>query len=74
MFLSLALFLTTGQDVGKVTTSNEIVTDFDGNVLTNATNTQTSIFIDGSTGSWVGWIFFGLALFSAILFIRDMFG
>ena len=74
MFLGLAVFLTTGHDVQSTTVSEQVVLDTAGTVLTNSTNTDVSMFIPAAEGSWIGWIFFGFAIFSAILFIRDMFG
>ena len=73
LFLILAIFLATGQDVGTVTDKIETTTNADGTISTTASS-QTKMFISSSQGSWLGWIFFGLALFTAILFIRDMYG
>ena len=73
LFLILAIFLATGQDVGTQTDRVEITRHPDG-TITNATTQETKLFINSANGSWLGWVFFGLALFTAILFIRDMYG
>lgn len=73
LFLILAIFLVTGQDVGSLTSQTETTTNVDGTIVVAETQ-STKMFISSSQGSWLGWVFFGLALFSAILFIRDMYG
>lgn len=73
LFLILAIFLVTGQDVGSLTNQTETTTNVDGTIVVSETQ-STKMFISSSQGSWLGWVFFGLALFSAILFIRDMYG
>lgn len=73
LFLILAIFLATGQDVGTVINETETIVAPNGEITTSTTQ-STKMFISSSQGSWLGWIFFGLALFTAILFIRDMYG
>ncbi len=76
MFLGLALFLTTGHDVATTTTTLETsnVQLLNGTITELSTsNTSTEVLIPADS-QWVGWIFFGLSIFCAILFIRDMFG
>ncbi len=73
LFLILAIFLATGQDVGTVTDQIETTVAPNGEITTSTTQ-STKMFISSSQGSWLGWVFFGLALFTAILFIRDMYG
>jgi len=73
LFLILAIFLATGQDVGTVINQTETTTAATGEITISQTQ-STEMFISSSQGSWLGWIFFGLALFTAILFIRDMYG
>ena len=73
LFLILAIFLVTGQDVGSTINETKTTVNADGTIVTS--NSQsTEMFVSSSQGSWLGWVFFGLALFSAILFIRDMYG
>ena len=73
LFLILAIFLATGQDVGTVINETETIVAPNGEITTSQ-STSTKMFISSSQGSWLGWVFFGLALFTAILFIRDMYG
>jgi len=73
LFIILAVFLATGQDVGTTIDRVETTNHPDG-TITNAHTVEVKLFINSANGSWLGWVFFGLALFTAILFIRDMYG
>lgn len=71
IFFSLAVLLSTGQNVVQTTNASEQQYNATGSLVLNTTRTDTAVIIDDMQAP-VSWIFYILGIVSIFLFLKNV--